>query len=116
MAGGSGNRDEDRLGSTAKALAQAQPYIDATWQLIGAVAVGTLGGYFLDRWLGTDPWLMLGGALFGVVGGMISFFKAIARLEAKRPRAKFDIRPPDDRRDAADRPDAGWRKDDPEKK
>ncbi len=33
--------------------------------LVGAVLVGGLVGYLLDRWIGTKPWLMI---VFGGLG------------------------------------------------
>lgn len=28
-------------------------------EILVALAVGTIGGYYLDRWLGTTPWMMI---------------------------------------------------------
>lgn len=35
------------------------------------------GGYRLDVWLGTEPWLMALGALLGVAVGFYGFFKRV---------------------------------------
>lgn len=37
----------------------------------GAVALGGLAGYYLDRWLHTAPWLLILFGAFGFVGGII---------------------------------------------
>jgi len=34
-------------------------------------------GYRLDRWLGTDPWLFVVGALLGISIGFYGFFKSV---------------------------------------
>jgi ATP synthase protein I len=34
-------------------------------------------GYVLDGWLGTRPWLMLVGLLFGIAAGFINLFRAV---------------------------------------
>ena len=46
------------------------------WQIASTLIVFTFGGYWLDRWLGTKPWLLLAGATVG----MISIFVQIYRI------------------------------------
>ena len=46
-----------------------------------AVAVGVGIGYYLDKWLGTDPWLLIVFLLFGIVAGFRSLYRALKRLE-----------------------------------
>ena len=52
----------------------------AAWDMIGTAStmgmhmvsgtlVGLTMGYFLDRWLGTEPWLLLSFLLVGIVAG-----------------------------------------------
>jgi ATP synthase protein I len=52
-----------------------------------AIIVGTLFGYFFDRWLHTNPWGMLVGFFLGVVAGYINFFREFKRMEreSKKP-------------------------------
>ena len=45
-------------------------------QLAGSVLFYVVVGYLADRWLGTEPWLLIVGA----VVGMISFFVQLARV------------------------------------
>lgn len=42
------------------------------------VVLGT-AGWFLDRWLDTAPWFLIGGALLGAVSGMWAVVRAVAR-------------------------------------
>jgi len=77
--------DGDELSKTARQIRAAQPYIDAVWKLIGGAVVGVLGGYFLDKWLGTGPWLLLGLSLLGIGVGFYGFLHAMAQLSRKQP-------------------------------
>lgn len=90
--GGGPGKTGASIGGTANALRQAQPYIDASWQLIGSVGLGALGGWWLDGRLGTRPWLLVAGAAFGLVAGMISFLRVVSRLAANQPKSKFKLR------------------------
>jgi ATP synthase protein I len=63
---------------------KAQPYIDASWQLSGSVALGSLLGWWLDKKLGTSPWLLVGGSLFGIAVGFYAFFKVLTMLGKKK--------------------------------
>ncbi len=48
-----------------------------------AICVSVLGGFFIGRWLdrkfGTDPWLTLFGAMFGLICGLYQLFKILPR-------------------------------------
>lgn len=35
----------------------------------GSIITGTLFGYFADKWLGTDPWLVVSGIILGTYSG-----------------------------------------------
>jgi ATP synthase protein I len=63
---------------------KAGPYIDASWQLAGSVGLGTLAGYWLDKKLGTTPWLLVVGALSGIGLGFYLFFKILTNLNKGR--------------------------------
>ena len=69
----------------ASSYRKAGPYIDASWQLAGAVGLGTLLGWWLDGKLGTSPWCLVGGALSGIGIGFYLFFKILMNL-GKRPK------------------------------
>ncbi len=49
----------------------------ASYSLIGAIILLGGVGYGLDRWLGTSPWLLLGGLLLGLIVGFYELAKAI---------------------------------------
>jgi len=44
--------------------------------LVICTVLGLVGGYYLDRWLGTEPWLLLVGLLFGIAAGFVNLFRA----------------------------------------
>lgn len=80
-----GNEPSDRPDGddAVTSYRKAQPYIDASWQLAGSVALGTLLGWWLDKKLGTGPWLLVGCALSGIGAGFYAFFKALTALGKK---------------------------------
>jgi hypothetical protein len=81
---------ERGLSSVAAAYRRAEPYLAASSTLMGSVAAFTAIGYGLDRWLGHNvQWLLVTGAVFGIVVGFIGFFTRVLRAdaEAKRPRS-----------------------------
>ena len=47
--------------------------------LPSSIAVGLFLGYFLDRWLGTAPWLLLIFTVLGIVSGLLSLFRALKK-------------------------------------
>jgi ATP synthase protein I len=49
--------------------------------LVAATVIGLAGGYYLDRWLGTSPWLTLIGLLFGIAAGFVNLFRTVKRAE-----------------------------------
>ena len=49
--------------------------------LVVATVLGLAGGYYLDRWLGTSPWLTLVGLLLGIAAGCVNLFRTVKRAE-----------------------------------
>lgn len=47
--------------------------------LPSSIAVGLFMGYFLDRWLGTEPWLLLIFTVLGIASGLLSLFRALKK-------------------------------------
>jgi len=70
----------------ADSYRKAGPYIDASWQLAGSVGLWTVVGWFLDKKLGTSPWLLVAGALLGIGLGFYLFFKILMKLEKSKPQ------------------------------
>ena len=40
------------------------------WGVVSGAALGIIGGYELDSWLNTSPWLLIVGLLVGFAGGL----------------------------------------------
>lgn len=77
-------RPGEELGESARAMQAAMPWIGAVWKFIGGTAVGLIAGYFLDRWLGTEPWLMAALSVLGTGVGFYGFVRDVNRLGKKR--------------------------------
>lgn len=60
--------------------------------MVSGILVGGLIGYFLDEWLGTDPWLKLVFFVFGVAAGFYNVYLDTKRLlreqsaESEKPK------------------------------
>lgn len=46
-----------------------------------ATAGATIGGYFVDRWLGSTPWFTLIGIVVGVAAGFRDLIRTLKRAE-----------------------------------
>ena len=53
--------------------------------LPASIAVGLFMGYLLDRWLGTEPWLLLIFTILGIVSGLLSLFRALKKEMKDEP-------------------------------
>ncbi len=46
-----------------------------------ATVLGLAGGYWADRWLGTNPWLLLLGLGIGIAAGFTNMFRSLREME-----------------------------------
>lgn len=58
--------------------------------LVISTVLGLWGGYVLDRWLGSAPWLMLVGLLLGIASGFVNLFRAAGLLGREGRQAESD--------------------------
>ena len=73
------------------------PYMGLGMQMVLTMVLFVAGGYYLDRWLDTAPWLLLAGALLGMVAVFAFLFRLADRLSNKsNPRPKNDQEDPSD--------------------
>ena len=52
-------------------------------QLALPVGLGCLAGYKLDAAWNTEPWLLVGGAVLGILVGFVTFFTTILKYEKR---------------------------------
>ena len=50
-----------------------------------AIVMGFGGGYLLDRWLGTSPWLTFLGFFVGIAAGVTNVYR-VMQLATKKPK------------------------------
>lgn len=49
--------------------------------LPSSIAIGLFFGYYLDKWLGTQPWLLIIFLLFGIASGIISLIRGVNKYK-----------------------------------
>lgn len=67
-----------------QAFSQVSRYGTVGLELGFSVAIGILGGYYLDRWLNTSPWLTIFLLLCGVAAGFKRVYQALKELEREQ--------------------------------
>ena len=48
-------------------------------EMVVAVAVGAVLGYGIDRWLGSEPWVMIVGVFLGGIAGVLNVYRMATR-------------------------------------
>lgn len=72
----------DAFSDTARALYYS--YLGIL--MVASIAIGGVIGYYLDKWLGTGPWLFLLFLVFGIVSGFINVFREVLKEAKKEER------------------------------
>ncbi|MBV7257091.1 AtpZ/AtpI family protein [Pacificimonas sp. WHA3] len=62
-------------------------------ELVAGILVGAALGYFLDSWLGSSPFGMIGGFLLGMVAGFVNLMRAVNQERAKVSQAEVAALP-----------------------
>ena len=65
----------------AKLIQQIASYSTLGLEMGLSVALGVGIGYYLDKWLHTEPWLLIVFLLLGVIAGFRSLYRAMKRLQ-----------------------------------
>jgi len=52
--------------------------------LVVATMIGLGGGYLLDRWLMTLPWLSVVGLVFGIAAGFVKILRTARAIEREQ--------------------------------
>lgn len=69
----------------SESLRKVAPYLNIGSVLAGCVLIGVLGGHWLDKKFGTEPWFLLGGSLLGIASGFYHFFKVVLNIGKPTP-------------------------------
>ncbi len=76
-------KPDKSLESLADAYRKLSPYLNIGYVWAISVIAFTLLGRYLDRVLGTHPWLTVAGAVIGIVAGFYHFIKTVLHEEEK---------------------------------
>ena len=71
----------DRPSNSQKAKGELTSGWAASGTFFGSILSGTLLGYFADRWLGTEPWLVVIGIIVGSYSGFMRMWTYSKRME-----------------------------------
>src|SRR5215831_18081262 len=52
----------------------------AAFSLFASVVSGLIAGWLLDRWLGTNPWLLVAGIVLGAAAGFYEFIRITSKI------------------------------------
>lgn len=79
------SENDDGLSPLARAMRNAQPWMNAVSKLTGSALAGVLGGYWLDKWTGWKPWGLVAMSLLFITVGMYAFLKDALSMGKKKP-------------------------------
>ena len=66
--------------SSKPSSGQTAQLVSLGTMLFACVAVGLGLGFLADRWLGTQPWLLLIGLALGIAAAGVNFYRTIKTL------------------------------------
>jgi len=66
--------EQNPLGRYARGIAIA-------FEFTGSIVGGAILGWWIDRWLGTEPWLMLLWLALGLIAGFRGVIRAVQRAD-----------------------------------
>ena len=71
---------EPRGGANRPASGMGMAFTIAT-HLVAGLGVGAFLGYWLDRWLGTSPWLLIVLFFLGAGAGMMNVYRMVTGMD-----------------------------------
>lgn len=79
-----GRRPAHHTGGWQEGFRDAGPYLGLGMQLALTMVLFTIGGYLLDGWLDTTPWLTITGAVVGMTAIFIHLFRVSKSMPAPK--------------------------------
>ena len=70
------------------AMGDAAPYLGLGIEIMISMVFFVFLGYFADGWLGTSPWLLIVGALLGMVATGVTLWKTVQDIDARKRSKK----------------------------
>ncbi len=64
-------------------MQESSGYLGLGMQLALSMVFFVVGGYLLDRWLGTAPWLLIAGAVLGMVAFFVQLFRVVGEMNKR---------------------------------
>jgi len=56
--------------------------------MAASVLIGTFMGYWADKWLGTRPWILIIGFVFGAAAGFRSLYRFVSKEDQRREKER----------------------------
>ena len=81
---GRGSRREPDDGPDGAPQSGLSQEIRVAAEMVAALLLGGVAGWWLDSWLGTRPWLLIAFLFLGIASGTLNAFRAARRLGAGR--------------------------------
>jgi hypothetical protein len=75
-------------------MAAAMQWVSQITTISFSLALPPLGGYWLDNYFGTSPWLLIVGALFGMLAATLEFVALVRSMEKPKGTPKKKGEPP----------------------
>jgi ATP synthase protein I len=70
-----------RAGDDSPSWRGVGPLVQLGLTFVACIVIGLAGGYWLDRALGTTPWLLLAGLGIGIAAGFVNLFRVVKAAE-----------------------------------
>lgn len=76
--------------NSSNTLAGVGRYLTISTNMVAAIIFGYAAGHYLDKWLGTDPWLTVVFFLLGVATGIKMTYDEVIGREERAKRASAE--------------------------
>lgn len=85
-------RSSDDYSSYRETLKEVAPYLGLGLQIGATMAFFVGAGYLVDQWLGTDPWMVVVGAVLGMTALIVQLVQISNRLNEESRKRRQDSR------------------------